>query len=358
MKRTRGLLRAAGGLLAALIGLSGAADAEPVALNRSTGQGYVFNQAGNCFVVFPKHVLNGRSRKITLTAAGAAATGDANVLQLNTVHDLAIGYVNPGFESRCTESWAKFPKQIQPLLTGNTTGLLTRIAPNGILERFPVQIENFDNDKIYGQLLGDASIQQGGSGGFLLIKDQLAGMLLATEDGRRAQFLRVDEIYSEVSRLVETGVERRVTAPGQSDKCPASKITFTSIICDREPVTPDFACSNLVQGLPLLIPAESLPVTIYAELKVPEPKAVSRIALRSVVSDENAEGAKSIKVMVDSSDNPNMPYWRYFGAADMAPTGAIDLSNGSQPFARRVKVTIRSSWSSNKPVNLSCLSLL
>ncbi len=337
----------------------GSATAEPVAINRATAQGYVFNHAGNCYAVFPDHAKQGRSRKITLATAAPVATGEGSMLDFSSNHDLAIAYVGPGFEAKCQDSWVLFKQPVQSILTQNATGYMIRIFANGQFQRVDVRVKNFNLDKIFAETVGNTPIQQGSSGSFLVLNDRLAGMLLSTTDGKSAEFLRIDAIHAQISRLVDTGVTVQAPdAPTQPAACPKTQVSFRSIICDREPVSPDFPCSNLVHGKPLLIPAASLPVTVYAELNLERPRPVSRIALRSITSDPNGAGAKSVSVMVDSSSDPNAPYWRYFGAADMPPTGNIDLLNGSQPYARRIKVIIGSGWSGNKPVNLNCLSVL
>jgi len=337
------------------------ANAEFVSVNRGGGQGFIFNHNNNCYLIIPKHV-HGLSRRVTISSVVPSIAGDAEILNLNTSHDLSVGYVSPGFEDKCKFRWDRFSNDLVKILDSSQSAILTRVAASGQLERVEMKIFKFDLDIITAKIVGEEEIYKGTSGGFLTVGDTVIGMATDALDNKTALFLRTDEIQSELSRLIDSrrksDFSQAVNANNQNIQSCKSAVKIRSIVCNKEAISPINACSNLLKNSPAILPVNDGKLELIVELSDQEASIVRRVDILGERETENSTPVKDVTVLVStSSKTTNDNRWRLFSSADGSPLGLLALENGSAPYARKIKIEVRSGWNDSKPVQINCLAI-
>ena len=330
------------------LSLFGPAVAEPVSINRGAGLGFVFNDAGNCYVVLPEHV-HGRQRRLSLLTAAPSAVGDAEIFRSFTPGtDLSIGYVKSGLEDRCLQRWDELAARTDALLDRSDKAILVRVLPSGVEDKVPMIIRSRDLDVVTAapeDASRGAEIYQGTSGGVLKMGDTIIGMAVRSTSPSEATFLRIDKIRQELERLLEARSPGSPQAEldsgkGQGMATCASAIAIRSAVCDREPVAPEFGCSNMSSGIGRMVLTEGAePLEMLIELDVDKPVPVAEVRMQKSPEDTSTATPKSLLIEVDSSTG-TARRWREFGSMDMSPLGEATVANGARPFARRLRITI------------------
>ena len=189
----------------------------------------------------------------------------------------------------------------------------------------------------------------------------IIGMAVKSEGIDDAYFLRADEIAARLGRLLDTGptaITRPEPIAETSDSgglCPAGTIAIAAIACNVEPLTPELACSNLVQGGVTAFPPGATAPRIVIDLPGEEATPLSMVALGASGAAPSATVPKS--VLIEISSTPGAPRWRRFAGGDMPPTGRFQANNGAAPYATQVAITLQSSWDSQLPTALNCIAL-
>ena len=335
----------------------GTARAEPVSVNRGTGLGYVFTHNQNCFLILPAHV-HGRSSRVSISTAIPASVGDATLVRTYAPElDLSLFYVTSGLENRCRDRFSALPDEVGTLLDGVTNAQLVRVDATGAETRDEMTITATDFETIAATAL-DTEIYQGTSGAILRIGNTPIGMAIQSEGTDQATFLRMDEIVARIRRVVTPAQVQLAPADEQqagSSQCPIGAIRIASLSCTIEPVSPDYACSNLLNegGGIAAFPQGTRP-RIEIALDV-----VQATPLRSVelLSAGGEDFAVPQQITVETSSTNGAPRWLRFGGRDMPPTGKVDIVNGAAPFANRIAIEIHSSWDGERPSALTCITL-
>ena len=168
----------------------------------------------------------------------------------------------------------------------------------------------------------------------------------------------MDEIVARIRRVVTPAQVQLAPADEQqagSSQCPIGAIRIASLSCTIEPVSPDYACSNLLNegGGIAAFPQGTRP-RIEIALDV-----VQATPLRSVelLSAGGEDFAVPQQITVETSSTNGAPRWLRFGGRDMPPTGKVDIVNGAAPFANRIAIEIHSSWDGERPSALTCITL-
>jgi hypothetical protein len=352
-------------ILAAMMPAAG----EPVLVNQGSGLGYVFSNRGNCFIILPEHV-HGDRRVVTLRTSTPSIFGDAKIFKsFMPGADLSIGFVSSDLGGRCSSTWEQMQERTDSLLDKTDSAVLVRIDAQGGEELIPMRIVNRDYDMLTA-VIADTNdkrkIYQGTSGAILKIGDVVIGMAVRASDDRTARVLRIDEIKSEVGRLIEAREQGRAyateppSANGNDNGLCVEKddILIRAVTCNSEPVSPENACSSLARGkesTPVILRMNG-PAELFVELDTKEGAAVGHISMKSKAGDGSTSAPRRVSIEVDSSSG-NSPRWRYFGDSDMTPFGDLEVDNGSAPFARRIKISIKSQWDVGKPIRLDCLAI-
>lgn len=336
--------------------------AEPVSVNNGEGNGFLFSYRGNCYLFLPQHV-HGRSLNVTIATAAPPAIGDAVVFQrFMPGADLSIAYVKPGMEQRCRDSWSDLPDRADEVLDQSGSATLIRVFPSGLVERAPMEITFRSYDHVEARPV-EGEVYQGVSGSILEAGGVVVGMAVRSKSVDHAEFLRVDEIKSRIFRLLDAraaGVEyaRSSEAPANqpSSSCAAgSSLPILSVTCSHEPISPDYACSNLAKGGAARFPALDKPLDIYLELETDAAVPLSSVVLGKNPEALDAASPKAIRIEIDASSGQSRR-WRRFASGDMTPLGEFAGRNGSKPFARRIKVSVDTSWDPTLPLQVDCLA--
>jgi hypothetical protein len=357
-------------LLAAVFLLLGPhpAGAESVSVNQGSGQGFIFNHRGNCYLILPQHV-HGRGRTVTITTAAPSVSGDASIVRSFAPGlDLSVGFVARGLESQCRDSFAQLPARSDNLLNQSQEATLTYVAASGLLENVPMRIVSRDFDLLTVTPAGGAyqdQIFKGRSGAMLRIDGKVVGMAIASTDTSEATILRIDAIMGPLTRLIDSGAESPADpakstpapTPGVSGTCSAApSIPVAAITCSREPVSPDFACSNLLSGKPVRFAPGMTPIVLIAEFAAKEPLPVGVVEMTSRPTEGEATPPRTIRLGSDYAAE-RRDRWMTFGDGDMTPLGDVSIPNGSRPRARRLQITLASSWDADLPIQVDCLSV-
>src|SRR5690606_341063 len=102
-------------------------------------------------------------------------------------------------------------------------------------------------------------IFQGTSGAMLRVNDKIVGMAIESANTSEATFLRRDDIKSRLARLLDARLAEQQYAnpapalPGTGGEdgeneglCSIGAYELAAVTCSREPVSAEFACSNLI----------------------------------------------------------------------------------------------------------------
>lgn len=357
-RNTVGLVLA---LIALTFPLAGPAWAESVAVNQGEGQGLVFSHRGHCYLILPQHV-HGRSRAVTIATASPALTGDARIFRsFAPGMDLSIGLVSAGLGSRCAERWQDLPARTDALLDQSDEAVLTFVAASGLTENRAMRIVSRDLDLLTASVTGARDqIFKGTSGAVLRMKGVVIGMAVTSADTSEASFIRIDAIREKLDRLLDSEAATPAPAPlpevaADGGACgPALSSRVAGITCSREPVSADYACSNLLHGRPARFSPG--PVDLIVELAGDAPVPVGALRLTSRAAEGEAVAPKTIRAGFDFAPTLR-DRWLPFGQVDVTPFGDGTIVNGSRPRARRLKLSITSSWDGSLPTQVDCLSI-
>lgn len=358
-------LGAAALLAWALAGAAGA-KAEAVAVNQATGQGFIFTHQGNCYLMLPQHV-HGRARTVTLVTASPSVAGDAQVFRsFSPGNDLSIALVGTDMQGRCRDSWKGLPERTDALLDRGGDAVLTRISASGVEEHLPMRITSRDLDFLTASPLSQAhaaEIFKGISGATLRVDGQVVGMAVTSANEAEATFLRIDAIKAVMGRLLDSQpaappppVAAAAAAPAGGQCGATGAVALAALACSLEPASPEFACSNLLQGKPVRFPAGARNVALTVQLAPAAPVPVGAVRLGAQAAEGEATPPRGIRVEVNSGAEGERG-WRDFGRADMTPFGQITLQDVNRTQARRLRIWLVSGWDDALPMQLDCLSV-
>jgi hypothetical protein len=355
------------GILAVLA--TGLASAEPVSINRNTGQGFVITYRNNCYVILPSHVHEA-GPSLTLATGAPAVTGQARVIQtFMPGTDLSVAFVTGGLEGRCTASFAALPRNVDTLISEEGAVTLITVSQAGVIERLPALVRSlgYEDMTIEIEPSVTANVFKGRSGGVVLAGNTPVGMLIqAKPDGRKGRVLRMDTIVERVQRLLTAGKTRaaEATTAGPSSGADVGEgvhgiagIAERIAACSSEGIAPDQSCWSLEAGSgPMLAPPGDLPLVITVELVGDEARPVSRIRLTADAESEAWTVPQAV-IAEYGSGTAARPSWHQFGAGDMTPFGELELVNGMAPRSRTIRLTIERSWTDGLPVRLDGIEI-
>ncbi|WP_147431247.1 hypothetical protein [Thiocapsa rosea] len=363
--------------LCGLVGLSltpVSTTAEPVSVNRKSGQGFAVSYRNNCYVLLPQHV-HGTSPSLTLATGSPPIVGEAKVIErFDPGMDLSVAFVTGGLEGRCAPQWEDLPRKIDQLISPGGQVTFVTVSEGGVINRLPAIVELVSYEYMVIDLGRDVekSIFQGRSGSVVLAGNAPVGMIVKTgcedvielpaesklrADGKQGCVLRMDAIVDRARRLIERG-STDVMPPPLSPEPPESQelglvgLAGRILTCSSEGAVPEAGCWSLEEGSgPLLIAPGDLPFSIVVELSGADATPVSRVRLASRPSSEGQTVPKN--VIVDfNAGTKKRPNWKEFRMGDMTPFGDLDLLNGMAPRTRAVRLTIVDAWADGLPLQL------
>lgn len=283
--------------------------------------------------------------------------------------DLSIAHVRAGMEGRCTDTWDGLLDRADTLLDRSNVAVLTRLSASGLEEHVEMRITSRDYESLTAVVADEGrrgEIFQGTSGAMLRVNGQIVGMAIQSANASEATFLRIDEIKSRLARLLDARLVEQdyarlelsadVSSRGEDGICPLGAYEVAAVTCSHEPVSPEFACSNLTLGQPVRFAPGNDRVDIVLEIAGTRPVPLSAVHLGSGSGDDDVTPPQSIRIDIDSVSAAT-PRWRHFASTDMSPFGAFSVHNGAAPYAQRVKVSVQSVWDDSLPVQISCVRL-
>ncbi len=359
------------GIVALLLGWSVASSAEPVSVNRNSGQGFVVTHRGNCYVILPHHV-HGDRLSLSLSAGAPPVIGQAWVFEMFAPGtDLSIGIVTGGMEGRCTDAFAELPQEIDALVSADGAVSVVVVSDTGVVRRMPGHVGDLSYETMLVDLEASdtgTGIARGTSGALVFAGDTAVGMVVRAFGRQRAEALRMDAIVSRLDRLLEGALDPIEvvptpvgTADGTGSGAALGIVGLATAIaaCSAEPVTPEASCWSMASGVgPLLVPPETLPLVIEIEVGGGDVTAVRSVRLRAGVDGDSATIPQTVLVERQvRTGTGGQSSWLSFGRGDMSPLGTLRVDNGAAPRTRALRLTILDAWAPALPMRLDSIEI-
>lgn len=218
-------------LLALMLAASGLAHAGPVPVfveAAENGQGLLRERNGECFVVTPKHVVEG-SDAITIVASGRLEAGAR--LDATFAEDVAVLRVVDRGRFGCAFPWDE-AAGLDELLRDSPEGVLVSTSPTGALQRRFVRIAGFSRGAVrIRPVTEDDAFFKTLSGGLLEIRGRPAGILLRADAGSgEGTVMRMDQLTDVVRRFFDV---RPADAFGAADGYSLRPLSFRAMASER-----------------------------------------------------------------------------------------------------------------------------
>lgn len=299
----------------------------------------VFRDAGVCYAIMPAHVAGG-SRSVTVYSAAPVVHSSATIeTPFWSGMDLAIGVARGSIEKRCTAKLADLNNQLQPE-TGARLQLL-RLRPSGEPERIDMVVTQSEYLTLNAQISdGKSELFKGTSGAFLFDNDKPVGMVIKALSATEGQFIRIEEIYQNVSRRISRRAGYAQTTVQAVEAAPdALAIPLEFVEATLPPIAPEVSEENM-QGSGSYVFRLTKPNRIT--FKVIEGEAVTLSGLRITSALDGVAGLPR-DIQIDVSSAPDGARIRPLYAGQMPPDGNLDIKLAGTRV-RWVYVTIRSGW--------------
>lgn len=334
-------------------------DARPVRIGDETGNGFLFQKSGVCYVILPTHV-HGRG-PFPLAARDPSGIGTGRVIhRADAALDLSLGVVSGSLAADCGPDWSALPRAVDPAAGQPVTVVRYQ---DGSVETIRAQITT--TTFTHFQIAPDADetryFAAGTSGSFVFDGQTPLGMITEAGDRQDAYVLRMDEIHDRLRRVVEDWYEDEgCTDPAGCetplpDPAPPTLSGFRLVEWSPQPVDSQFAADAMVAGTAPFIAqvTRSQPVTLTFEADAV--REVSRVVLTSRADGATSVSPKLVDVQIDTSSD-GVDRWRAFRSPrDMVPDEPLDLRRGAT-HARRLQIEVRSGWGDG-PVRIDSVTI-
>ncbi|MEX0277385.1 MAG: hypothetical protein AB3N19_07685 [Ruegeria sp.] len=345
--------------------------AEPVALKEGLGQGLLFQNRGNCYVLFPAHVHQ-RGRSVNLFTSSPQAGGSAIIYFRRAEADIAVGVVSGGARERCARSFAKLPRDVSQTLINARLATLERVNPQGVLERLSMRIDNVNWDNatseadtpggLYHYVYASTSegesreVYQGTSGAFLYVGDTPVAMVVTAPDATTVKALRIEEITRPLSRWLASGsfgaLQAEASQPDSNREGIAYQLTEWSGLL----VDPDLSPTGLASGTaPFRVLPSGKNVSFVLELSEEEAVRVREIVLDGPSDQDAFAVPRSITIDVDRG-RPGRTDFQSHATVEMSPERSLVVPINT--FARQLRVRVSSSWTPGLPIEISAVRVI
>lgn len=335
------------------------AQARPVSVEAGTGNGFLFNHRGVCYVILPFHV-HGRA-PVRLTARDPAGLGTGRVRRndANAAIDLSLGTVSGNLTQACGPAWSDLPRSINP--EAGQDVVVVRYGQGSVETiRSVITSKSFTHFDITPHPDETRFYAGGTSGSFVFANGLPFGMVVEAEDRTSAYVLRIDEIHTRLRRVVEDwSDEQGCSVPAGCDTgpdpAPATLSGFKLTAWSQHPVSGDFSAETMAAGQGPYIAPIGRNAPIILTFEADEITPISRVVMTSQADETESYPPKFVVVRVDATAN-GIDRWQDFRSPrDMVPGSPLDLKRG-EVNARRVQIEIRSSWGGS-PVRIDSVSI-
>lgn len=326
-------------MLAALVANVTSAEAQTVAVTNGMGEkgfGWMFDHAGSCYAVMPRHVA-GPFPKVTVTSAAPVANGQGTVIRpFWDGLDLALAVVRGGIEQRCTESL----ERLSPSRRAQSTveAKLHRLSPTGEEEHVALRITGRDYLTLTGEIAEmGAEIYQGTSGAFAFAGAEPIGMAIKSDNPQHGTFMRAEEIALNLGRfLKEQGAAFAQESQAEVVPVEVGGIPLRFVSASAPPVAPQFGPENtLADGFYVFAPQRVMELLYRVEGD--GPVGMSQVRLRTPMADGYALPRR---VIVMTSANRNQGRFLEWSRGEMALDGLYDTGPMGQRNVLWLKIRI------------------
>ena len=231
---------AAAVLACVLLGAPAPARAQQALLRADeTGQALLRARGDRCYAVTPAHVM-GQETAALVTAPGRER-GEGDLLRripaapepvaLLTLRGVPLSLC-PAFEGVV---------YLDRLLRDRSAAVLRLVRPDGSIDRVPLLLTSVEVETVEVRTEEGATLEQGMSGGTVLVGDQPAGMLVDVLDGgRTGRVARLDRVFERLAPHLG-GQTLAAVLPSQ----PTAFVPYDIVRSNAVPVSPANRASNL-----------------------------------------------------------------------------------------------------------------
>lgn len=323
----------------------GAVSAPMALVGDEEGHAMLVRHRGNCYAVMPDHVAAGDS--MALISALPQTTGMAHVFHRVREMDVALAYVEGDLLALCDQSWGDLSRDLNPIFAASATGGLSRIQFNGqFIDRAEATIVDADDthfEIVTSDQWANSEIMSGVSGAVFYVNGAPVGIALSAESTNRARFLRLDRVFATLDAVLNKSGASHPVNLQISGAEQGLGYRITSQVRLRNGSRTGLRDSLAAQWDGAQI---ELVFTLSNNLPVP----LKRIKMQTDATDETVTFPQKIKLELDVG-GPEQPFWRELFAADMSPSGVLEINTG-QTVARRVRISIRSVWHPDRPMRI------
>lgn len=227
-------------LVGALLCTPGPAHAQQAFLRVNevgAGQGLLRSRGDRCYVVTPLHVL-GAETSARVTAPGREQ-GESDsprkipaapeAVALLSVHGIPLATCPP-FEGAVS---------LDNLLLAHAGATLQLVRPDGGIDRIPLSLGSIETETLEVQS-NAGRLQQGMSGGLVLVADRPAGLLFdVTDDGHTGRVARLDRVFERLTPHLANAL------PVEAAHASAGSVPYEIVRSNAAPVE----AANKVSGL-------------------------------------------------------------------------------------------------------------
>lgn len=331
--------------------------AESVLINNKGGHGLAVRHGGQCYVLTPRHVVEGKTF-VNLRVNDPAVVGRGTVeLPFWDGMDLAIVTVqSQELLHRCRIDLADL-RGLRLDATGDRTVSLVRLDTTGRVLELPARIASEDYRTFEIELTGtrrDDVIQTGTSGQFAFIDGQPVGMVL--EQGgsdKRAILMRIEEIAMNADRRLNwRGVSLSRRDPtGSSDPDPATGLPIVLKSVSAPSISTGYLAEYLLEepGAYVFNPDGIADIL----LGFPDDGTATVRRVRVITTpDEGFALPHKIEILIRSGPLTRLRTRPYpAGSQLMSPAGIFDTGEGGGQTARQLLIRIHSA-KSNGPIRI------
>jgi len=330
------------------------ADAQTVAIqsNDQVGHGFIFKHASQCYVVLPRHLVEGQRRVKVFSSAPVVYSGAVVDTPFWDGLDLAIGVVRGPIMERCTRTLDYFSSP-KSTADGSVVQLL-RLRESGEIERVNMIVTKGDYLTLQARITEkDKELFKGTSGAFLFAGGTPIGMVTdnLTESDTEGLFIRMEEIHMNLKRRLNrrAGFVSPTASETQDFSSTQNNLPMNLISVTLPPTFPDFGEENLL-GPGSYVFELTRTNRISFQVTGDEAAILSRVRIKSNPAAPYTL-PKGLRIDVSSKLDGTRP--RSFLDGEMGLDGLYDATR--QPSkVRWIFITVTSGWD-NGPIGIDTI---
>ena len=203
-----------------------------------TGQAMLRARGDRCYAVTPAHVMGTETSALLTTPGRERGEGDLlrripaapEPIALLTLRGVPMSLC-PAFEGAVS---------LDSLLQDHSAAVLRLVRPDGSIDRIPLLLASIEVETVEVHTEQGAMLEQGMSGGTVLVDDQPVGLLVDVLDGgQTGRVARLDRIFERLAPHLPAGV------PAPAVQAPVGSVAYEILRSNAAPVAPANKMSSL-----------------------------------------------------------------------------------------------------------------